>query len=163
MAEHREVFLSGRPRCKYIGGQGHIEFDLDDGKIASITCDVLPGKPEPVVDETVQNLRPAPTEKPKLVAVGENGPAGVPGKDPEEEVDGAQKPLRGKLPDKFPAKKELEAAGITTYGQLRKERAAHDQSLTHIDGIAEGFDLQISEALGEHKDVDSEDEAETAT
>lgn len=54
------------------------------------------------------------------------------------------KPLRGKLPEDFPGHAALEAAGITTYTQLRN---AGD--VTEIDGIGPATAEKIGEALAE--------------
>lgn len=52
--------------------------------------------------------------------------------------------LKGKLPDDFAGHSALDAAGIHTYGQLRKV-----DDLTEIAGIGEATALKIREALGE--------------
>jgi hypothetical protein len=60
----------------------------------------------------------------------------------EEAIEG--KELKGKLPEDFHGRVALEAAGITTYAQLRK---AGD--LTEIPGIGPATAEKIAEALRE--------------
>ncbi len=57
--------------------------------------------------------------------------------------------------------KALNEAGIETWGQLRKERDSHDQSLAHIPGIAEATDLKIQEALEDGPPSEEEETGET--
>jgi hypothetical protein len=57
---------------------------------------------------------------------------------------------KGKLPDGFPSKGELEAAGITTFTQLRKKIASGTEDApwyADITGVAEGKAGKIEEAL----------------
>lgn len=67
-----------------------------------------------------------------------------------EEAAGAGeegKKLRGKLPDGFPGKSELEAAGVTTYAQVKKLRDG--DGLTSVAGIGDAKASQIEEAIKE--------------
>jgi predicted flap endonuclease-1-like 5' DNA nuclease len=60
-----------------------------------------------------------------------------------ETSDGeSKKSLRGKLPEDFPGRVALEAAGITTYGQLREL-----DDLTALDGIGDATAAKIHKAL----------------
>lgn len=62
-----------------------------------------------------------------------------------EDADSVDKPAqKGKLPEEFPGHGALEAAGITTYAQLRK---AGD--VTQVDGIGPATAEKIQAALGE--------------
>ena len=50
------------------------------------------------------------------------------------------------IPDGFPRKAQLEAGGVTTLSEVRERLAAG--TLTEIEGIGEGYEKQIAEALG---------------
>lgn len=65
------------------------------------------------------------------------------------QTDESQTPPRGKLPADFPGHAALEAAGITTYGQLRKV-----SDLTTITGIGEATASKIEEAMAGRSDED---------
>lgn len=154
MAEHSRVELGGRmPVCVFIGGTGRIEFELENGQLASVACDVHPKperEPEPELNLSEEFKIPAPLAE----------------EQEKEEAPEKPKPLRGKLPETFPGFKALSEhePPITTYAQLRKERDTHDQSLTHVVGIAEATDLKIQEALEDvsPSEVSDEDSGEAA-
>ena len=64
---------------------------------------------------------------------------------PTEESESA--PKQGKLPDGFPGKDALEAAGITTFARLRKQRDG--DGLTAVVGIGPATAAEIELALEE--------------
>lgn len=63
----------------------------------------------------------------------------------EAEIEEGGKGLKGKLPDDFPHRKELEAAGITSYGRVRA--LAGDYS--SVPGIGPAKGAEIDAALSE--------------
>lgn len=87
----------------------------------------------PTVDQAIETLLP-PTEETQ----GENG---------ENEGENGGQSLRGKLPDGFPGKAALDAAGHTTYAKVRRLRDAG--KLTSVAGIGDSTAAQIDEALKE--------------
>lgn len=65
----------------------------------------------------------------------------------EESAGDTGKTLKGKLPADFPAKAELEAAGVTTYARARALRDG--DGFTSVAGIGTAKEAQIIEALKE--------------
>jgi hypothetical protein len=63
--------------------------------------------------------------------------------EPEESEE--PEPLKGKLPADFPGHKDLDAAGVHTYGQLRKHVEA--ETLQEIPGIGRATAAKIVAAL----------------
>jgi hypothetical protein len=70
----------------------------------------------------------------------------------------APKALRGKLPDDFPGRASLEAAGITTYAQARKRL----ETLEEIEGVGAATATKIrAEFEGSDETEDANGDAET--
>jgi hypothetical protein len=104
---------------------------------------------DPKTDMTRYYYRPGTTEpelRPEIAAAE----AQAAEETPTEEA----KPLRGKLPEDFPALSDLEAAGITTYAGVRKQL----DSIEDVDNIGPIKAEKIREAIGESSPEDEEAE-----
>jgi hypothetical protein len=120
-------------------------------EVVAIHTLVAGGKPRPP-GETV--AIPTKEEAQKLVTQGAAAwPADAPGAAPEETKD----PVSD-LPEGFPFRAELAAAGVTSVAGLLEV-----EDLTSLDGIGKARAEQISEALQElGQDGEEEGEAEDA-
>ena len=137
------------PNNEYIGPRGilfvwddeyadpHAELALAETmRIPPAPVEVV--EPQPVVSITPQNA-PQPPSKPS---------ATLPSPQPNEpKPEGAHQPTHENsehLPDGFPGKAKLEAAGVKTFGKLRKRIDAG--TLIDIDGIGTETAKAIEEA-----------------
>lgn len=64
--------------------------------------------------------------------------------------------LRGTLPDDFPGKAALDAAGLTTYAKVRKHLDKFDTEEGKVDGIGKATADKIREAMGQSSEADEE-------
>jgi hypothetical protein len=104
----------------------------------------------------------AMTEVEETLGEGEHGNLKAGGDTDDESDDGSQKPvntaLRGKLPEDFPGHAPLDAAGITTYGGVRKQMKG--EGLTAVPNIGDATAAKIEEAMaGEAAEAGEADEA----
>lgn len=181
MADHEIKEIKGA-RCLHIGATGRLEFQLEDGRIASVACDVLdapapvPGAPSlEEIDAALQREAAAgarESARPGSIFSVDLGGEGDPDAQLEREREahrregerqkatgegegGPKDPppaLKGKLPDDFPGHAALVEAGINTYGQLRK---AGD--VTAIAGIGPATAEKITAALAAAPADDAEE------
>src|SRR6185503_15787613 len=131
--------IKGQPRVTSDGGSaGFIEYDFEDGGTARIGCAIQ--QPPAESEEPTGGGDPeskAKLAKQKTIAEGELEDTGA---DAEEAVE-----LKGRLPEDFPGKADLDAADppIHTYKQLSK----FADDYTKIPGIGPKTAEKIKERL----------------
>ena len=151
------------------GSAGRVEFQLSNGRVASVSASIEASAGEFARDEPFRGPRgdidPDPVGSVSVDGVVTHPAADAPnaeggsaaaveaseaaradsekaGESPASET-AEPAPLKGKLPEDFPGHAALDAAGIHTYGQLRKALADG----VKIPGVGDATTAKIEEAL----------------